>query len=201
MSIGKKQLLQALSLRYIFADLAYLAAGKIQNTIDVDIERFLKWEELECSKILKMNILLRQYPFRNVFYYRMKYASKISRILSGCSRGVLPKCKTIEISGKIGPGLLVSHNFSVIRPGRAGNNLRVGPGVVIGRNGNFWPQIGDNVYIASNSTVIGDVKIGDNVIIGAGSVVVKDIPDNSVAVGNPARVIRTINENDFNNIM
>lgn len=39
--------------------------------------------------------------------------------------------------------------------------------------------------------IVGGVKIGNNVTIGAGSVVVKDIPDNSVAVGNPARVLKT----------
>ena len=40
------------------------------------------------------------------------------------------------------------------------------------------------------------VTIGSNVVIGGGSVVVKDIPDNSVAVGNPCKVIRTITEDD-----
>lgn len=77
----------------------------------------------------------------------------------------------------------------------------MGPGVVIGRRGQKFPVIGDNVYIAANATVIGDVHIGNNVIIGAGSVVVKDIPDNSVVVGNPARIIRMINESDYNEIM
>ena len=62
----------------------------------------------------------------------------------------------------------------------------MGPGVVIGRNGNDFPIIGDNVYIASNSTVIGKITIGNNVIVGAGSVVTKDITDNSIVVGNPA---------------
>ncbi|MCJ8164131.1 serine acetyltransferase [Pontibacter sp. E15-1] len=54
------------------------------------------------------------------------------------------------------------------------------------------PIIGDNVELGSNVCIIGEVRIGNNVRIGAGSVVVKDIPDNSVAVGNPARVIRTL---------
>jgi serine acetyltransferase len=72
---------------------------------------------------------------------------------------------------------------------------------VIGRTKKGFPTIGNNVYIASNSTVIGDIKIGDNVIIGAGSVVVKDIPSNSVVVGNPARVIREIREEDYNEIL
>jgi serine acetyltransferase len=54
------------------------------------------------------------------------------------------------------------------------------------------PILGDNVDVGANVCIIGDVKIGNNVTIGAGSVVVKDIPDNSVVVGNPARIIRTL---------
>ena len=54
------------------------------------------------------------------------------------------------------------------------------------------PVIGDNVTFGVNVTIIGSVKIGNNVTIGAGSVVVKDIPDNSIAVGNPCRVIKTL---------
>lgn len=50
-------------------------------------------------------------------------------------------------------------------------------------------EIGNNVFIGSNSTVLYDVKIGNNVIIGAGSLVNKDIPDGSVAAGVPCRVI------------
>lgn len=54
-------------------------------------------------------------------------------------------------------------------------------------------QIGDNVFIGSNSIVLCDVKIGSNVIIGAGSVVTRDIPDNSVAGGVPCKVIGNFN--------
>lgn len=53
------------------------------------------------------------------------------------------------------------------------------------------PVIGNNVEVGANVCIIGEVRIGDNVRIGAGAVVVKDIPDNSIAVGNPARIIRT----------
>lgn len=52
-------------------------------------------------------------------------------------------------------------------------------------------DIGDDVFIGAASIVLPNVKIGNRVIVGAGSVVTKDIPDNSVAVGNPARVIGT----------
>ncbi len=50
-------------------------------------------------------------------------------------------------------------------------------------------EIGDNVFIGTNSTVLYNVKIGSNVIIGAGSLVNKSIPNNSVACGVPAKVI------------
>lgn len=53
-------------------------------------------------------------------------------------------------------------------------------------------SIGNNVWIGGNVCVLPGVTIGDNCVIGAGSVVVKDIPSNSVAVGNPCKVIRQI---------
>ena len=55
-------------------------------------------------------------------------------------------------------------------------------------------KIGKKVWVGSNCTILPGVSIGDNSIIGAGSVVVKSIPKNSIAVGNPARVIKSIEE-------
>lgn len=53
--------------------------------------------------------------------------------------------------------------------------------------------IGNNVWLGGNVVILPDVTIGDNVVIGAGSVVTKDIPANTVAVGNPCKVIKGIN--------
>lgn len=55
-------------------------------------------------------------------------------------------------------------------------------------------SIGDNVFIGAGSIILPNVTIGSNVIIGAGSIVTRDIPDNSLAVGNPARVIGTVSD-------
>lgn len=53
-------------------------------------------------------------------------------------------------------------------------------------------RIGNNVFIGAGAIILPGVTIGDNVVIGAGSVVSQDIPDNSVAVGNPARVVKAL---------
>lgn len=55
-------------------------------------------------------------------------------------------------------------------------------------------NIGDNVYIGNNVIILPGVNIGNNVIIGAGAIVSKSIPNNSVAVGVPARVIKTADD-------
>jgi acetyltransferase-like isoleucine patch superfamily enzyme len=54
--------------------------------------------------------------------------------------------------------------------------------------------IGDNVFLGAGAIVMPGVTVGNRVVIGAGSIVTKDIPDNSVAVGNPAKVIGTVDE-------
>jgi acetyltransferase-like isoleucine patch superfamily enzyme len=82
-----------------------------------------------------------------------------------------------------------------------GSNIEMGAGVkIISSNheeGDYTKSklvtpiiIGDNVWIGSNVVVLPEVKIGNNVIVGAGSVVTKNIPENSIAVGNPCKVIR-----------
>ena len=57
-------------------------------------------------------------------------------------------------------------------------------------------HIGKNCWIGAGALIMPGITIGDNVVIGAGSVVTKDIPSNTVAVGNPCRVLRKINDRD-----
>lgn len=191
--------------RCIIADIMFLLSNSnIKETIRQDIYRLLKWNKLYNER--KKNIifllnysLLYEISFRSVFYYRMKNF-KILRLINEI---LIKRPKTIEICVEedIGKGMVIFHNHSVISVRSVGNNFRVGPGVVIGRKGPnkngimpHFPTIGNNVYIAANSTIIGEIFIGDNVIIGAGSVVTKDIPSNGVYVGNPAKFIKTLDE-------
>lgn len=61
---------------------------------------------------------------------------------------------------------------------------------------NMPVHIGKNCWIGAGAVIVPGVTIGDNVVIGAGSVVTKDIPSNVVAVGNPCKILREINDHD-----
>lgn len=71
-----------------------------------------------------------------------------------------------------------------------GNNCTIYHQVTIGKEKDKFPIIGHNVTIYSGAKIIGGIKIGNNCIIGANAVVTKDIPDNCVAVGIPAKIIK-----------
>lgn len=107
----------------------------------------------------------------------------------------------ISVGNRTAPGL----NANCYIQGRngidIGHNVRVGPGVgLISANHELddfdrWPdgpslKIGDNVWIGMNAVVLPGITIGSNVAIGANSTVTKDIPSNSIAAGNPCRIIR-----------
>lgn len=108
----------------------------------------------------------------------------------------------------IGKRFFANFNFTVLDEALVtiGDDCFIGPNVSIytachstdpvERNSrNEWAMpvtIGHNVWIGGSVTILPGVHIGDNVTIGAGSVVVKDIPSNSVAVGNPCRVVKAI---------
>lgn len=89
-----------------------------------------------------------------------------------------------------------------------GNNVGISPGcAIISADHNHEDHlqhddcppiiIGNDVFIYANSIILPGVQIGNNVIIGAGSVVTKNIPSNSIAVGNPCKVIKS--KSNYNN--
>jgi len=111
--------------------------------------------------------------------------------LSGCR---------IEFGAKIGGGLLLHYSTGIV----------ITSGAVIGENCTLFsqaciihkankkregaPVIGNNVEIGSGSKIIGNVRVGNNARIGANSVVLNDVPDNSTAVGVPARIAKNSSE-------
>jgi acetyltransferase-like isoleucine patch superfamily enzyme len=108
----------------------------------------------------------------------------------------------IQKNALIGKGSKVSSHSFICSGVSLGENTFVGHGVMFindlfsdSDSINEWKKretiIGKNVRIGSNSTIL-PVVIGDNTIIGAGSVVTKNIPSNSIAYGNPAKIKRRI---------
>lgn len=109
---------------------------------------------------------------------------------------------------KIGKNFYSNHNLCILDAGQVviGDNVFIGPNVGIYtsshplevelRNKGLETAkkivIGNNVWIGGNVVILPGVTIGDNVTIGAGSVVTKDIPNDSLAYGNPCRVARKI---------
>ena len=105
---------------------------------------------------------------------------------------------------KIGAGIYLAHPSSTYLNAKAiGKNFTCRQNTTIGNkyeNGKIsCPTIGENVNVGANVCIIGDIHIGNNVTIGAGSVVISSLPDNCVAVGNPARIVRKklMNSNFF----
>jgi serine acetyltransferase len=102
----------------------------------------------------------------------------------------------IPIGTRLGFGVNVYHGHGLVvnRDCVIGRNVTLRQNTTIGcaRDGGVSPVIEDNVDVGANVVVIGGIRIGANSVIGAGSVVTKDVPVNSVVVGNPARVVRCL---------
>lgn len=112
---------------------------------------------------------------------------------------------------ELGDNCYINFNCNFVDDGKIiiGNKVMFGPNVTVATvghptNPNYREYmfadsvvIGDNCWIGANATILLGATIGENTIIGAGSVVTGNIPANCIAVGNPCRVLREINDEDM----
>lgn len=161
--------------------------GKAWTNIHADL---CSIEHQVSFKMPKLVFLL--YQLHNNRYYRTLFYHRIGPIWSALIGWWRPGDTyfMISMTTKIGKGVRIAHPYAtIINAESIGENFSCIHCTTIGANGEHRPIIGNNVSLGANVTIIGKVRIGNNVTIGAGAVVVKDIPDNSVAVGNPAHII------------
>jgi serine O-acetyltransferase len=119
--------------------------------------------------------------------------------------------KSVEIStgigisnaAKIGKGFRILHFgcIFIADPVEIGEYCQISQGVTLGWAGRGdrkgCPIIGDRCFIGAGAKVIGKIKVGNNVAIGANSVVTKDVPDNAVVAGIPAKIINYNGSSDY----
>ncbi len=117
----------------------------------------------------------------------------VPRLISHIARQITG----IEIhpGAKIGKNFFIDHGSGTVigETAEIGDNVTIYQNVTLGgttlSRGKRHPTLGDNVVVGAGAKVLGPLKIGNNVKIGANSVVTKDIPDNSVVVGVPGRIV------------
>ena len=136
--------------------------------------------------------------FRFTYYFRKAQLANnsVSRLFWRiCHRScMLNTGIQIPVCTRIGKGFRISHWGTIVINGETviGKNFNIAQGVLIGysdgRNKGV-PHIGDNVIINANAVVVGGVKIGNNVLVAPNAFVNFDVPDDSIVIGNPGRII------------
>lgn len=126
---------------------------------------------------------------KNIYKYKLLRLSKKTHI-------------QIPVSTRIGRGFYIGHDGPVIiNPSVIiGNNVNVHAGVVIGQENRGprkgTPIIGSEVWIGSNAVIVGNINIGNDVLIAPLSYVNFDVPDHSIVIGNPGKIIKKDNATD-----
>ena len=157
------------------------------------------------SCLLIVKTMLINHSFHLVLFVRLGQSVRRLPILGGFL-GVLIEyliriffASDISCKAKIGGGLMIVHGHDIVIGSNVviKENCKIFNGVTLGTKNtevmiNLQPEVGNNVVLGTGSKILGGIKIGDNVKTGANSVVITDIPENSIAIGVPAKIIKVI---------
>lgn len=149
------------------------------------------------NKYILFLTLISQLPeWRQVYLMRIGRIGRLFSIIY--AKNILLAIHCDDIDG----GLFIQHGHSTeINAKKIGRNCQIWQNVTIGvkYSGGETPVIGNNVKISAGACVLGGINIGDNVTVGANAVVLNDVPENCIAVGVPAKIIRQHNDRSEEN--
>lgn len=180
--------------RFILHWIYYKSADNgevIKEDLLRNIKQFLHKENLSFLNFCEL--LTFYVMVRNIFYARVAYRHhSYAKFLSLFARPL--SLLDISSTADVGGGLVVQHGYgTIIAPRKIGKNCWVNQGVTIGyTNDDDCPTLGDNVTVYAGAKILGNVHIGNNVVVAANAVVVKDVEDNCVVGGVPAKVIKKV---------
>lgn len=139
-------------------------------------------------------LLLNKMEFRSLLQHRLRKPPKsiVSVLHFAVSRILWKPLDSLYIDcNEIGGGLFIQHGFAtIISAQRIGENCWINQQVTIGYSGLDCPVLEDNVTVHCGAKVIGGITMHRNSTAGAGAVVVKDVPENAVVVGVPAKILK-----------
>ena len=190
-----KRLLVALACwRFAFHWLYYKTAFNrvaMEEDFRRNIRQFLHKDQLNFFTFCEL--LTFYVMVRNIFYARVAYRHHFYAKFLALFARPLPLLD-ISSTAEIGGGLIVQHGYgTIIAPRKIGKNCWVNQGVTIGyTNDDDCPTLGDNVTVYAGAKILGDVHVGNNVVVAANAVVVKDVEDNCIVGGVPAKLIKRL---------
>lgn len=101
-------------------------------------------------------------------------------------------CCVIGVNARFGRRFIILHSVGIVINSSvaAGDDIVLESGVVVGAEKGKSPRLGSNIFFGSGAKVVGGLKVGSGAVVGANAVVVKDVKENSVVAGVPARLIK-----------
>lgn len=182
----------------------------LKQIINADLFRYGKG--INKSSFIK-NFMI-NYGFKYTYFLRKtKYYKSKNKFLYVANKVILKKLSVkygydINEDTDIGYGLYINHFGGIVinKKCKIGNNVNLTKGVTIGQANRGinkgCPTIGNEVWIGSNAVVVGAVSVGNNVLIAPNAYVNFDVPNDSIVIGNPAKIINKENATDsyINNI-
>lgn len=194
--------LLATQLMDIFDDVMIKDRG-IQHSIRLDAQAF-KDRDPACASYSWALLYLKGY--HSLQSYRITHAlwNQGRKVLALALQSRISEVFAVDIhpAARIGEGILLDHGTGLVIGETAvvGNCVSLMQGVTLGGTGkqigDRHPKIGHGALIGASATILGNIVVGDGAMIAAGSLVLKDVPPHSMAVGNPARVVGYLEDED-----